>query len=268
MTLQEPAALRASMLRIEGPDALRFAHAQFTSHVLSLEIGAWQWSAWLDARGRVHRLFHLLRPDEHHLLLALRGGDAEIMVERLHRFVFRDKVTLQALPPLAVHDDGALAEGIVQQDNEDLRLGMGDHGLRLSPEERHDTAWRRRAIERGEPWLPDAFADTFLPPALGLRRLRAMQLDKGCFPGQEIAARLHYRGGHKHALMHVRLAENTQPGSTLEVQIDHGEPVSLEVLDCIGNEALVVAHERAQSVLPRGLEAATQPPYIVRVFAP
>ena len=67
---------QAETLLIEGPDALAFAHAQFSSNVQSLAIGAWQFSAWLNAQGRVRALFHLARLDEQRLLLLLRGGEA------------------------------------------------------------------------------------------------------------------------------------------------------------------------------------------------
>ncbi|MBB6183433.1 YgfZ/GcvT domain-containing protein [Oleiagrimonas soli] len=270
MTLHEPAPLHTSLLRIAGVDALRFAHAQFTSHVSSLAVGAWQWSAWLDARGRVQQLFHLLRIDEHTLLLALRGGDAGAMASQLQRFVFRDKVTLEALPSRSLQAGAALPAGSVQSVDDALHLGFGDRRLCLLPTEAsHDTTWRRQAIANGEPWLPDAVIGTLLPPALSLRRLGALSLDKGCFPGQEIAARLHYRGGHKQVLLHVQLAAPCVPGD--RVSLDAGAPeasddASLRVLDCIGRDALVLAHERTQMRLESEAATHDDAPHIVRAF--
>ena len=43
----------AAVVGLHGKDAQAFAQAQFTSDVAALEVGHWQWSAWLDAQGRV-----------------------------------------------------------------------------------------------------------------------------------------------------------------------------------------------------------------------
>ncbi len=92
------APLPAETLLLEGPDAGAFAHAQFSSKVDGLAVGRWQFSAWLDAKGRVRALFHLARLEPQRYLLLLRGGDAAAMVEALQRFVFRSRVRLTALP--------------------------------------------------------------------------------------------------------------------------------------------------------------------------
>jgi len=94
-------------------------------------------------------------------------------------------------------------------------------------------------IRRGWPTLPDGQPE-FLPPALGLERLGAMAFDKGCYPGQEIAARLHYRGGHKWHLCRLR---GSVPLPVGEVRDVPGSTVA-RVLDIVsaedGFEALAV----------------------------
>jgi hypothetical protein len=67
-------------------------------------------------------------------------------------------------------------------------------------------AWRLADIAAGLPWLDVATQDEFVPQSLGLERLDAVRFDKGCYPGQEIAARLHFRGGNKHRLHRIVLA--------------------------------------------------------------
>ena len=59
------------ILALEGPDAARFAHAQFMSDVAGLADGHWQWSGWLTPKGRVLALFALLRLDAQRLWLLL-----------------------------------------------------------------------------------------------------------------------------------------------------------------------------------------------------
>lgn len=270
-----PVPLVASLLTLEGPDALAFAHAQFTSNVPALDPGTWQWSAWLDARGRVRFLFHLARTDEQALVALLRGGHAADMAERLARFVFRSRVTLTPQPAQTVAGGPVRPAFRFEPDGGTRLFGFGDRSLVLPGAGDGDTDWRLEAIRRGEPWLPDRFLDTFLPPVLGLRRLGALSLDKGCFPGQEIAARLHYHGGHKHALAHLRLRAPVAPGATA-LPAHPGESGSdalpAQVLDCVpaggAHEALAVLHENAFAVLrdtpPSPVDAAT----LLRRFEP
>ncbi|MBW8073846.1 MAG: folate-binding protein, partial [Metallibacterium scheffleri] len=79
----------AEMLEISGDDATTFLHAQLSSDVRVLEAGRWQWSAWLDAQGRVRALLQLARVDDTTYLALLRGGAAADMAAALGRYVLR-----------------------------------------------------------------------------------------------------------------------------------------------------------------------------------
>jgi hypothetical protein len=68
-----------------------------------------------------------------------------------------------------------------------------------------------------------------------MERLGAVAFDKGCFPGQEIAARLHFLGGHKRHLHVARIDGDTNiaNGQTLRV---HGKDAGLVLMRAdIGN---------------------------------
>lgn len=271
MSRSRPTPTVTSLLALQGPDALTFAHTQFTSNVAALDTGKWQWSAWLDARGRVQFVFQLARADEHTLLVVLRGGDAAAMAGRLERYLFRSRVALTPRPDLFVHGGSPRPAAGFEATDGSYCLGMGDRSLVLSASQATgDTGWRLDAIRHGEPWLPDTFLDTFLPPALGLHRLGATSLDKGCYPGQEIVARLHYHGGHKHALAHLRLPTAVEPGAgALPVHAD-ADAIEAQVLDCVPaegmHEALAVLHESAFARLGDAHEPANASTLLMRRF--
>ncbi|MGO4700337.1 CAF17-like 4Fe-4S cluster assembly/insertion protein YgfZ [Dyella sp. 2RAB6] len=208
-----PATFQAETLFIEGADAIAFAQAQFSGNAADLAVGRWQFSAWLDAQGRVRALFQLARVSEHSLLLMLRGGRVEPLADALRRFVFRSKLTLQALPVRALGTSAAMESHTVEQRGDVVVLGCGTHSMTIGA--REDDAWRAEQIHLGWPWLPDSALDSLLPPALSLERLQAVAFDKGCYPGQEIAARLHFRGGHKRHMHCVVLSQALPPGSVL-----------------------------------------------------
>ena len=217
-------------IAIEGPDARRFAQAQFSGNVESLTEGRWQWNAWLDARGRVRALMHLACLGDDRLLAVLRGGDAEKLRADLGRYLLRSKASVVPRVFSGVAS-GTMPAGQVDAQGA-IVLGYGDRSLRLEPavarvDARASNAWRLTDIRAGWPRLPDG-DPTFLPPALGLERLGAVSFDKGCYPGQEIVARLHYRGGHKSGLCHVRGPDWLEPGGAFEA----GDMGPVRVLDC------------------------------------
>ena len=85
-----------------------------------------------------------------------------------------------------------------------------------------------------------AVLDALLPAALSLQRLHAVTVDKGCYPGQEIVARLHFRGGHKHHLYRVVLSQPIHSGEVLRID-DHDVGYVLDVVSSNDQtEALVV----------------------------
>ena len=243
MDHQPPVIGDFTCIVIAGVDARRFAQSQFSGDVDALVPGRWQWNAWLDAQGRVRALMHLADTGDGTLLGVLRGGNAEAIRTGLARYLLRMQATLSlrhftglAGDPLPV---GALA---VEPDGA-ITLGFGDRSLRLASgiawaNPAANMTWRLTDIRQGWPTLPATGEPEFRPPALGLEHLEAVAFRKGCYPGQEIAARLHFRGGHKLRLVHLRGDVPLPVGPTRDAQ---GK--ALWILDAVaagGIEALVV----------------------------
>lgn len=227
---------------VSGSDASAFLHAQLASNVTALAVGAWQWSAWLDARGRVRMLCQLAHCDTQRYLLVLRGGDAATMVAALRPFVFRLQVRFDVLESCRRAVGTTLPMyALVKLADDNMALGLEDRSCIISAHSapHNDTLtdnFVRADIRAGLPALPDDALDTLLPPALSLYRLGAVALDKGCYPGQEIVARLHHLGGHKHRLCHLHTERNLQPGDNILT----GDKAIGSVLSAIANDALSV----------------------------
>lgn len=64
--------------------------------------------------------------------------------------------------------------------------------------------WDRLAIDAMSPEVTQRTSEKFLPQMLGLDKLGAVDFDKGCYLGQEIVARVQYRGAHKRELTILR----------------------------------------------------------------
>jgi tRNA-modifying protein YgfZ len=211
--------LQADILSLSGKDAAVFAHAQFTTDVRSLLPHGWQWSAWLDPQGRTQAVFVLMRTEADRFLAWLPLGGAADLRDRLARFVMRAAVRIDTIDDWTLHrldsaDGIAPREYAVQPCNDGFAFAQPGPAPRiawLAPAIRPAidpsalAQWRRADIASRLPLLPPALAGKYVPQALDLERLDAIRFDKGCYPGQEIAARLHFRGGNKRRLWQLRI---------------------------------------------------------------
>lgn len=251
----------AELLFIAGADAGAFAQAQFTSDVTSLATGRWQWSAWLDPQGRARHFFALLRPEPSRMLAWLPLGSAQAMRAELGRFVMRSRVQLDAqtwvMHALDTGDSPAALES-----NELLPREAGFMLRQPGPVERTTwlapaaasafnddrlEQWRLEDVAAGLPWISETLAGQFVPQALEMERLDAIRFDKGCYPGQEIAARLHFRGGNKRFLRRLHIS-GAAPAPSTPVTTTDGRVLGqiLYAANCrsdAGSEALCVLAE-------------------------
>ena len=84
--------------------------------------------------------------------------------------------------------------------------------------------WQASDIRAGLPWVTAATRDLFIPQTLNMDLIEGVSFTKGCYPGQEVVARSHYRGTLKRRMalgwtsrQEVTLAsdivESTDPGN-------------------------------------------------------
>jgi folate-binding protein YgfZ len=257
------------IVEIAGSDAIAFAQAQFSSNLAELANGHWQWSAWLSAQGRVRAFFHLLRDDDEHLRLVLRGGSATSLRDSLARYVLRAKVTLRAIEQVSAfverlpHDCGDRAESaqakrieygdgsraIVLPGSPPRRLTLRDAGGTAVDADASEAARNANDladIAAGLVTLAPVLEDKLLPAWIGLDALGATSTNKGCYPGQEIVARLHFKGGNKRWLHRVEFNADPLPAPATPL----GEAGLIICCARIGGEravALAVLDEHAAS---------------------
>src|SRR5690606_6718717 len=97
----------------------------------------------------------------------------------------RDGLTWLRLGPTLVHVVGPSAE--LERLGGELRAGTPELAALAE-------------IRLGLPYVGTALAERYVPQMLDLDRLGAVAFDKGCYPGQEVVARLHHLGAVKRRL--------------------------------------------------------------------
>jgi tRNA-modifying protein YgfZ len=195
--------LGLGLLRARGADAIPFLQGQLSNDVARVRSGQLQLSGYHTPQGRAIALLRVtaLAPDD--LLAVLPQELIPVVVSRLKRYVLRAKVQITdesaqwqivggqgAAPALP---DPALA----------LPYGSSRH-LILIPKSSDvpDTGvatgtrrdWAACDIADGLPQIYLATSEAFVAQMLNLDLVGGIALDKGCYTGQEIIARAHYRG--------------------------------------------------------------------------
>ena len=66
--------------------------------------------------------------------------------------------------------------------------------LDVVSDEKLTAQWQASDIAAGLPWVESTTQDVFIPQTLNLDLIDAVSFTKGCYPGQEVVARSHYRG--------------------------------------------------------------------------
>lgn len=211
---------------LEGRDAAAFLHNQVSNDIENLEPTESTMAAYCNPKGRVITILRVLRTGETAFLLLMPRDLVEPVLKRLRMFVLRQKATFQSLDSAAVFGlpDASAAAGLT--DALPARRGatsIGDDWLvhcaresdRFLYVSSDGTPPSGTTPDAGElEWFgvmaadatPEVFAATseaFLPQALNLDRLDAINFRKGCFPGQEIVARLRYLGKLKQRMVRV-----------------------------------------------------------------
>jgi len=90
--------------------------------------------------------------------------------------------------------------------------------------------WELVDIKSGYPWLSQQTTEKLLPQMLNLDLIDALDYQKGCYPGQEIIARLHYRGQLKRSLCLATCSFDAQPEIADQLYTnDHENSVGLVI---------------------------------------
>ena len=227
------------VLRARGADAVSFLQGQVSNDVSRLAPHRSLLAGYHNPQGRVIALMRLLQLAPDDVLAIVPRELIGRLLERLGKFILRAKVKLtddsqawtisgliltgtgpQTAPfaaalPAGVNQAASLGEWIaVRIAQQPPRwLCVGPAAQAWAPAHCTTVAavvWQRLAIGSGEPQVYASTCEAFVAQMLNLDVLGAIAFDKGCYTGQEVIARAHYRGRVKRRLQRFRSAEPAQ----------------------------------------------------------
>lgn len=187
-----------STVKVTGQDAADFLQGQLTNDIRRLRKDPEMLAAWCNPKGRVI-WFGTVWPIESGFGLSVPADMAEAIVKRLTMFRFRSKVAFEVV----------------------------DEGRTVDP---------AYLVEHGYPYIGPSQCEQFTPHMLNLDQLHAISYEKGCYTGQEIVARTHYKGATKRRSLRFEASGPVAEGA--KVQLD-GRDVG-DVLNVADKQLLAV----------------------------
>ncbi len=250
---------RASRLELMGPDRERFFGGMVTSAVEGLEPGHGEFGFITDVRGRVLASATVLALEDR-LWLEIPRGRGRTIIEHLEKYIVTDQVEILPLGDMAsvrvagprsaevLAGLGATAANELSEPWAHAQVEVLDYQARLV-REGHSAVpafslWQSSAIaplmaedlaaagvpqigaeateafriEQGYPLWGVNYDDSNLPQETGIDD--AVDYEKGCYLGQEIVARIHYRGQPARRMCRLVFEPGHLPAAGAAVEFD------------------------------------------------
>ena len=239
-----------AFVRVAGPDAEDYLQRMLSNDVAALEPGGFCDALLLTPKARVIAPLRVVRRAEDDFLLLTEPELGETLGAELARMRFAAKVAIEAEEHTSV----------VVLDGETDGIPTGDYGVPavevldadLEPT-LAEAELERLRIQAGTPAWGREIDDRVLPAEAGLVE-RAVSLTKGCYPGQEPIARLHYRGHANRGLRVLRVEGDELPERDAELR--HGEKTVGRVTSAARSDGGIVALAYVRAEVPEDAELA------------
>ena len=164
-----------AIIQISGLDSAEFLQGQITNDVNLASSDKMLRSAICNVKGRVLAVFKILKVDaDFHIFL--NKSIAEKFKSHLNKYSVFYKTKIE----------------FINQSSKNIEI-ISESDFRL------------RCIEEGFVDIYESISEFFTPHELNYQNLGLINFEKGCFTGQEVIARMHYRGKLKFGLAKYRI---------------------------------------------------------------
>ena len=253
-----------AVLRVSGADRIEFLQGIVSNDVAKAGRNRGVWAAFLTPQGKYLHDFFLAAVGEA-ILLDCEKVRAADLHKRLRRYTLRSDAQVEAAEDLVVALTladlaPAAGAGACFPDPRHRDTGFRMIGDRISVEETMAAAglapsdpldWDRRRLTLG---LPDGSRDMEIERSTlaegNADLLGGIDWEKGCWMGQEVTARMHYRGLAKRRLTPMRV-DGPMPARGATVERD-GKPVG-ECRSSAGDLVMVLARTEVIDEAETGL---------------
>jgi tRNA-modifying protein YgfZ len=214
-TLTAVARRPRAFVGVTGPDAADYLQRMLSNDVEALTPGESCEALLLTPKARVIAPMRVVRRAADDFLLLTEPELGETLREQLVRMRFAAKAEIEVEEHTSTVVFGGEAVGFPTEDYGEPAVEALDVALEPTLDEGELETLR---IEAGTPAWGKEIDDRVLPAEAGLVE-RAVSLTKGCYPGQEPIARLHYRGHANRGLRVLVVDGDELPGPDAELRL-------------------------------------------------
>ena len=224
-----------SILRVAGPDAESFLQNLLSNDIREVTASRAQYSSFNSAKGRMLASFLIWR-DADDYLLQLPATLAVAMCKKLSMYVLRAKVKItnasnelialgfsgsqKDFPALEVLGTGQFLNATI------IKLADARYQF-ITPIEQASALWQQLAVlaepvgsrywdwlnvRAGIPVIEPETQEQFVPQMANFDLIGGINFKKGCYPGQEIVARMHYLGKLKRRMYLAHVDTDARAG--------------------------------------------------------
>ena len=210
-----------------GPDTLDFLQGQLTCDLQALTPDKVMLGAYCNLKGRVSALLQIQQKDDT-IWLSMPTALIESTHKTLAKYAAFSKLTLKEQPKSLVRygvwgDDALTILQSLKLTTPEKQYATTEHegtsvvrhpGIMprfeiiseqaLPTSTTKEEAWLAEGLKIGLAFLTSKSQGLFLPQELNLENWQAVSFNKGCYLGQEVIARLHYRGQLKTVLAYFK----------------------------------------------------------------
>ena len=238
------AADEFGLILVNGEDAGEFLQNQLSNDIEFIDESHYQLSSYSTPKGRLVGIFRIIRISNGYILVTARSM-VQPLLERLFKYVVLAKVTLadasDYFARIAIQTDNTAilqhpllpgAPGIVLQNESVISLQLEPLAgqqrfllMCLAPDEAISLwqefsaslqvagfcALRLSEIKAGIPVIYPQTSEAFVLQMANLGVLDGVSFKKGCYPGQEIVARMEYLGKLKRRMFLAQLDTSRLP---------------------------------------------------------
>lgn len=222
-------------VRISGQDRQTFLQGQLTCDMRQINTQTATIAACCEANGRAVASMLLFEYQDHYLALLPKGCD-QLLIDHLQKYAIFSKVTLESVDITIAINDSETVDSIALPGNIPAWLTINANQGNINYQQLHTLM-----IDHGVALIPAELSSKLIPLMLNYDQLGGISFNKGCYVGQEIIARMHYKGQLKRHLQCITSATELPIGA--DIVNDAKQTLGVVVL-AQGNNALAVIQDR------------------------
>lgn len=247
--------LKQGLIEIKGPDSAKFLQGQVSCDVRELAENTTRLGAQCNIKGRMLLCFRAIQPENERIILRVHAGLVANGLASLGKYIVFSKAKLADVSQsyscfgLAGAQAAEIIKTVfaVEINQNDGWQAAGEHLIIRIAEDRYEcwvatnqadvmwdqlsaqttlaeqNRWNLLNIQAGIGDITPETYETFTPQAINFQLVNGINFRKGCYTGQEIVARLHYRGTLKRHMYRFEFALNNQALPTPGIELKNAE---------------------------------------------